>query len=145
MKLVTRNDIENWAKRFDSKGNLPLLILRLIRATTPASTQFDIPSGSAVFVGGWDGIVNSEVKTSYVPEGLSLWEFGTEENPKAQAERNYIKRTKNSLGHDISKNAFIFVTARFWKDKNEWQKEKFDEGKWGDIKAYDSSESRTMA
>jgi hypothetical protein len=38
MKLVDRNDIEGWAERFDSKGNLPTLISRLIRATTPLST-----------------------------------------------------------------------------------------------------------
>lgn len=140
MKLVTRDDIERWADQYNSKADLPYLISRLIRATTPTSTQFDVPSGSAVFIGGWDGIVNCEVKTAYVSEGKSLWEFGTEDSPRAQAERNYIKRTKNSLGYDISKCTFVFVTARFWKDKNEWKKEKLDEGKWSGIEVYDSSD-----
>ena len=57
MTLVTRNHLENWAKRIDSKGDLPYLISRLVRATTPASTQVDFPSGSAAYVGGWDGVV----------------------------------------------------------------------------------------
>jgi hypothetical protein len=55
MKLVTRDDLERWASRIDSKGDLPYLILRLVRATTPASTQTDFPSGSAAYIGGWDG------------------------------------------------------------------------------------------
>jgi hypothetical protein len=67
MKLITRDDIEGWVQRFDSKGFFPILMSKLVRATTPSSTQVDFPSGSAVFVSGWDGIVNCETKTSYVP------------------------------------------------------------------------------
>lgn len=26
-------------------------------------------------MGGWDGIVNCETETAYVPQGISLWEF----------------------------------------------------------------------
>jgi hypothetical protein len=139
MKLVTRDDIEGWAERVDSKFDLPLLVSKLVRATTPPSTQVDFPSGSVVFVGGWDGIVHCQGVTPYVPNGKSLWEFGTEKNPKAQAERNYLKRTNNSLGHDISKSTFVFVTARFWADKNDWKQEKMNEGKWNNIEVYDSS------
>ena len=140
MRLITRDDIERWADRFDSKANLPILIAKLIRATTSNDTQIDFPSGSAVFVGGWDGIVTCQIKAAYVPTGISLWELGTEENPKGQAERNYLKRTIDSLGHDISKRTFIFITARFWKEKNKWKQEKLNEGEWNDIEVYDSSD-----
>jgi hypothetical protein len=140
MKLITRDDIEGWVERFDSKGFFPILMSKLVRATTPSSTQVDFPSGSAVFVGGWDGIVNCESKTSYVPQGKSLWEFGTENNPKSQAERNYEKRTNNSLGHDISMSTFVFVTGRFWAGKNDWKQEKIKEGKWGHVEVHDSSD-----
>ena len=57
MKLVTRDDIEGWVERFDAKGFFPILMSKLVRATTHANTQIDFPSGSAVFIGGWDGIV----------------------------------------------------------------------------------------
>lgn len=140
MKLITRDDIEGWAERFDSKGFFPILMSKLVRATTPSNTEVDFPSGSAVFVGGWDGIVICESKTAYVPKGKSLWEFGTENNPNSQAEKNYIKRTKNSSGHDISTSTFIFVTGRFWATKNTWQQEKAKEGKWGNVVVYDSSD-----
>ncbi|WKD86890.1 hypothetical protein KCTC32516_02270 [Polaribacter huanghezhanensis] len=56
MKLVTRDDIENWASTALSKTDLPYLISKLVRATTPLSTQVNFPSGSTAFTGGWDGI-----------------------------------------------------------------------------------------
>lgn|SRR5690606_23677970 len=61
MKLVTRDNLESWAKTTFSKSALPYLISRLVRATTPISTKADFPSGSATFIGGWDGIVSCEV------------------------------------------------------------------------------------
>jgi hypothetical protein len=140
MKLITRDDIQGWAERFDSKGFFPILMSKLVRATTPTSTQVDFPSGSAVFMGGWDGIVKCEAKTAYVPEGVSLWEFGTEANSVIQAERNYVKRTADPLGHDISNRTFVFVTGRVWAGKKNWQLEKIKEGKWKHIEVYDSSD-----
>lgn len=138
MKLVTRLHIEAWAKRIDSKGDLPYLISRLVRATTPASTRIDIPSGSAAYVGGWDGVVISEVETDKVPKGTSLLEFGTEAGVKGKADKDYAKRKENPLGHDPTKSVFIFITPRFWKKKDKWVNEKKAEGFWRDVRVYDS-------
>ncbi len=139
MKLVTRDDIERWAERFDSKGTLPLLISRLVRATTPVSTQSDFPSGSAAFIGGWDGITNCEENTAYVPKGISLWEFGTEADNKGKADDDFDKRKANPLGYTQKDCVFIFVTSRFWKMKDKWIEAKKKEGVWQDVKVYDSS------
>lgn len=139
MKLVNRNDLESWAERFDSKSNLPILISRLVRATTPLSTQSDFPSGSSVFIGGWDGIVQCKEDRAYVPKGISLWEFGTETNNKGKADDDYDKRTADSLGFDKSECVFIFITPRFWRQKDKWCREKQSEGIWKEIRVYDSS------
>lgn len=139
MKLIDRNDLERWAERFDSKGNLPTLVSRLVRATTPLSTQVDFPSGSAAFTGGWDGVANCQEERSFVPKGVSLWEFGTEQDNKGKADENYDKRTADPLGYDISQCTFIFVTLRYWKFKEKWRLAKLKEGKWKDIKVYDST------
>lgn len=64
MKLITRDNIERWADTTFSKTALPYLISRLVRATTPASTKANLPSGSATYIGGWDGIVNCESETA---------------------------------------------------------------------------------
>jgi hypothetical protein len=140
MKLVTRNDIENWASTAFSKTDLPYLISKLVRATTPISTQVNFPSGSTAFIGGWDGEVVCEENTSYVPKGVSLYEFGTESNPKGKADKDYLKRKKDPLGYDPKESVFIFITPRFWKFKDKWIKEKKSEGFWKDVKAYDSSD-----
>ena len=139
MKLVTRDDLERWADRVDAKFDLPYLISRLVRATTPASTQADFPSGSAAYVGGWDGVVDCQEDTAYVPKGISLYEFGTEENSKGKADEDYEKRVKDSLGYTHKDCVFIFITPRFWRMKDKWVNAKKKEGIWKDIKVYDSS------
>lgn len=139
MKLVTRNHIERWAETTFSKGDLPYLISKLVWATTPASTQANFPSGSSSYIGGWDGEVSCHEDTAFVPKGISLYEFGTEKNSKGKADDDYDKRKKNSLGYKPKECVFIFVTARFWMNKDKWVKEKQAEEYWKDVRVYDSS------
>lgn len=124
MKLVTRDNIERWADTTFSKAALPYLISRLVRATTPASTKVNLPSGSATYIGGWDGIVKCESETAYVPKDTSLWEFGTRADVKGQANENYDKRTEKPLGFNKKDSVFIFVTARLWTNKVDWVAQK---------------------
>ena len=138
MKLVTRDDIEQWAERVNSKFDLPYLIARLVRATTPTSTQSNFPSGSAAYIGGWDGEVKCKEDTAYVPAGISLYEFGTEDNPKGKADEDYEKRKKDTLGYDAKESTFSFITPKHWKFKAKWITNKKKEGFWKDVKVYDS-------
>lgn len=138
MKLVTRDNIESWADTTFSKATLPYLISRLIRATTPASTKTNLPSGSATYIGGWDGIVNCESETSYVPKGTSLWEFGTNSDIKGKADGDYKKRKENPISFTPKDSIFIFVTPRLWTKKDDWIKEKRAENYWKDVIVYDS-------
>lgn len=138
MRLINRTNIDTWAKSADSKTNLPILISKLVRATTPISTTSEFPSGTAANVGGWDGIVNCSIDTSYVPEGISLWEFGTEVSNTTKANEDYEKRTADALGFDPKESTFIFLTPRFWRDKAAWQRSKQAENKWKKVIVYDS-------
>ncbi|MEO2070323.1 MAG: hypothetical protein ABGW99_03185 [Zunongwangia sp.] len=138
MKLVTRDNIERWADTTFSKAALPYLISRLVRATTPASTKVNLPSGSATYLGGWDGIVNCESETAYVPKGTSLWEFGTNSDIKGKADGDYNKRKGNPIGFTPKDSVFVFVTPRLWSKKDDWVKEKKAENHWKDVIVYDS-------
>jgi|26BtaG_2_1085354.scaffolds.fasta_scaffold02139_1 hypothetical protein len=138
MKLVTRDHIERWANTTFSKAALPYLISRLVRATTPVSTKANLPSGSATYIGGWDGIVNCESQTSYVPKGMSLWEFGTNSDIRRKANGDYTKRKNNPIGFTPKDSVFIFVTPRVWTKKDDWIKEKKVENHWKDVIVYDS-------
>ncbi len=134
---IDRTEIEAWGRQFDAKGNFPKLIAKLIRETTPKSTILQVPSGSAVNMGGWDGIVRCEEDTGYVPAGISLWEIGTNGN-STKANADYTKRSGDSLGFNKSEACFVFITTNVWENKTNWANEKKEEGIWRDVKAYDS-------
>jgi len=136
--LVTRDNIERWADTTFSKAALPYLISRLVRATTPASTKANLPSGSATYIGGWDGIVICDTETSYVPLGTSLWEFGTASDCKGKANDDYEKRKNNPIGYTPKDSVFIFVTPRLWTKKEEWVTAKKAENHWKDVIVYDA-------
>lgn len=135
---IDRTEIEAWGRRHEAKGEFPFLISKLIFETTPRSTFFEIPSGSAVFIGGWDGVVQCKEETTFVPGNISLWEFKTN-GGKAEAESDYKKRTQDSLGFDKSKATFIFVTTACWTTKEEWVNEKKAQNEWADVRVYDST------
>lgn len=138
MNLVTRIHLERWAETPQSKSTLPYLISRLVRASTPASTKINIPWGSATYIGGWDGIVNCETETTYVPQGISLWEFGTSSDCTAKANSDYDKRKNNPIGFVPSNSTFIFITPRLWTKKDDWIRCKKAENHWKDVIVYDS-------
>jgi hypothetical protein len=138
MKYVTRDDIEHWSDTPLSKSAFPYLISKLVRLTTPQGTKINIPSGSATYIGGWDGVVTCEIETEYVPKGISLWEFGTASDVKGKADEEYEKRKKNTLGFEPKDSVFIFATPRVWSKKSEWVAEKKAENYWKDVRVYDS-------
>ena len=135
--MITRDQLGSWANTPESKSNFPYLISRLIRATTAKDTKVNIPWGSATYIGGWDGIVDSKKKTRYVPEGISLWELGTNQDPQSKANADYEKRTKEALGYTPQDATFVFVTPRTWTKKEEWVSQKKEEKKWKDVIVYD--------
>ena len=44
---------------------------------------------------GWDGRIVANEGTAWVPAGHSGWEFGTNEDPKTKADKDYKKRSCN--------------------------------------------------
>ena len=135
--MITRDQLASWSDTPESKANFPHLISRLIRATTAKDTKVNIPWGSATYIGGWDGIVDSKEKTRYVPKGISLWELGTDRDPKKKADADYEKRTGDPLGYTPHDATFVFVTPRTWTKKEEWVSQKKEEKKWKDVIVYD--------
>ncbi|MCF8275585.1 MAG: hypothetical protein K9J17_02530 [Flavobacteriales bacterium] len=134
MRIIDRDDIKAWGKSFGSKGQLPVLLAKLSRATSGFSTRIHFPSGSAVTTSGFDGIVDCTEEHAYVPEGRSIWEFGTEPGPKTKAQEDYDKRTTNPRGQTLSKCTFVFVTTEPWVDKDVWIEERKADGVWEDIR-----------
>ncbi|MBS1595815.1 MAG: hypothetical protein JST90_15995 [Bacteroidetes bacterium] len=140
MNLVTKDDLVNWAKTYPAKSDFPMLIWRLVQVTAPISTKFNFPSGASVYIGGWDGIVNSLENRGNVPDGISYWELGTEKDVKGKADGDYDKRTASTPDSEKANATFIFATPRYWSNKEDWQKEKNDEKKWKEVRVYDAED-----
>jgi len=141
MNWIRSEDLEKWALGKDCESELPLVIRRLITASLGKNSilKMFFPAGKDVNRTGYDGILESKEKTQYVPQGLSVWEIGTGNNPKKKANDDYEKRTTNPLEVDPSQTTFIFVTPRSWPGAKEWVNNKKCMGPWRDVRAYDSS------
>ncbi len=138
MQWINTTDLKNWASSRDCQENLPLVIRRLIRATTTNISNINFPAGDSVVYAGWDGTLNVSEGTEYLPGGLSRWEMGSNKNIKEKADEDYQKRKRNPLGVDPSETIFIFVTPRIWSDNNKWCEEKKAEDFWKDVRVYDA-------
>ena len=138
--LCDASDIVAWAGRRESQSLLPLVIRRLIRATATRVTQFRIPTGEGVQLGGWDGIVHNERGTPFVPEGASGWEMSVSASPRRKAEDDLKNRTEDGAPLAAADTTFVFVTLRRWGGKDVWAAEKTEEGRWGRIRVLDADD-----
>ena len=118
--LVDATDLNSWANRRDAQGRLPQFIRRLILATVDDISLIEFRAGEGVQLGSWDGIVAVEVDNAFVPKGPSVWEMGTNRDPKGKAEDDYQKRSDSPGSIDPGTTTFVFVTPRRWSSKREW-------------------------
>ncbi|MGE4319209.1 MAG: hypothetical protein AB7E96_09950 [Deferribacterales bacterium] len=138
MDWIDSSHIQNWAATRDAQDLLPLLIRKLIYASVVVK-EIDIPAGSAVSTGGWDGIVLTEDEHPYVPTGMSVWEFGVSQDAKSKADSDYEKRVENPLGVEPTATHFRFVSPRAFNKNTEWADAKDKEQVWQSVKAYNAS------
>lgn len=133
--------INNWADNADAAHKLPELIRLLVQDTLSESPlRIDIPSGSSVRLPGWDGILEVGCGNSWVPSGVSGWEFSCDKKITSKASDDYEKRTADPLELNKATTTFVFVTPRRWRGKRQWVKERREEGKWLDVRAYDADD-----
>ena len=134
------SEIVNWADKPGAQHQLPELIRRLILATVPMPSLLDMPSGSSVWLPGWDGLLVTAEGNAWVPDGASAWEFSREKNPRSKATADYKKRTENPEGVDRTKTTFVFVTPRKWVGKGKWAKDRDKEGHWSHVRALNADD-----
>ena len=65
------------SKKKKSEGLLPEIVKRLIQSKCSDLSYLRVPDGDDIWAPGYDGIVVNETKTTYVAQGKSVWEFGT--------------------------------------------------------------------
>ena len=137
------SDISNWSNQPDANHQLPDLVRRLILATVSELSHLDMPSGSAVWLPGWDGTLTAKTGNTWVPNSTSAWEFSCRSDAGTKASEDYRKRTRDPKGISIAASTFVFVTPRQWPGKNQWAKQRRAEGKWADVQAFDATDLPT--
>jgi len=138
--LADGTALERWAIHRSAQADLPRLIRRLIRHENDQIQRVEMRGGEGVGLPGYDGMVEATRATSFVPDGLSVWEMGTDDDPADKATKDYNKRTKDPLGVDMATTTFVFVTPRRWRKKKDWEQKRREEGKWRDVRVLDADD-----
>lgn len=138
---IKANDIENWVNtcEISSRSRLSVFLRTLIHSTSEKIIQIDFPGNDDSQRPGWDGYIESDKATPWIPEGISGWEYGVNKDIKTKADGDFDK-SLNAHPSDSSNITFIFVTPRRWSGKNKWIQQKKALNKWKDVRAYDASD-----
>ena len=132
------SEVKNWADTFDARGRLSELVYHLIMDTVSMPRFIEMPSGSSVTHGGWDGLLEVAGGNAWVATGISAWEFSCRKDVAVKASEDYENRTNDPKGVETSTSTFIFVTPRRWDGKGEWARDRREEGKWAIVRAWDA-------
>lgn len=134
MQWIKALDLEMWAETVQAKGKMPGLVSDLIWATASKVRYLRFPNGDKGQVRGYDGELDAESSSSFIPDGKSVWEFGTSGAGKAKAESDYKKRTNEVAPADRANLTLVIVTPRTWDTGGEklpdWLAEKNALGEW---------------
>jgi hypothetical protein len=114
MKWITADLLERWAQTNGSEITLPEIVGDLIRATASDIHQMRFPSGEKGRVRGFDGHLVSNIAAFNVPDGESLWEFGTERDYKSKATADFEKRSEKTSDDIQANSTYVAVTPWTW-------------------------------
>jgi addiction module HigA family antidote len=138
---IKATEIEQWVERnLSARARLAVLLRTLVNSTVAGAKRVDFPGNDDSQRPGWDGFVESERHSQWVPQGSSGWEFGTNADVREKAEADFDSRVRGLTSTELSQTTFVFVTPRHWPGKDKWVSEKRALKLWNDVRAYDSSD-----
>ena len=138
---IKARQIHDWAENnHDARRLLPVLLRKLVHSTGHELRHVDFPGYDNAERKGWDGLVEADSATPWVPEGKSGWEFGTSQRPSGKAESDYRARLASVSPAERAECTFVFVTPRNWPAKTDWSKGKNAAGDWKAVRAFDASD-----
>ena len=139
---IKARHIQEWAENsHDARRLLAVLLRKLVHSTGRELRHVDFPGYDNAERKGWDGLIEAEAATPWIPEGKSGWEFGTNKRPSSKAESDYSARLASVPSAAERANCtFVFVTPRNWPGKTEWARNKHTAGDWKAVRAFDASD-----
>ena len=139
---IKAREIQKWAEtNKDARDLLAVLLRKLIHS--PAGhglRRVDFPGYDNAERKGWDGRVEADEATPWIPEGKSCWEFSTSKDPINKADDDYKARLDSVSPAERAECTFVFVTTRNWSGKTDWEKRKHSAGDWKAVRVFDASD-----
>lgn len=134
------NDIESWASTIKARTRFAVFLRTLINSTGLKIKKIDFPGNDDAERPGWDGLLETEEGMPWVPAGLSGWEFGTNNDPKKKADKDYLKSIEQNSSSLRMKTTFVFVTPMRWHAKESWRRKRQAEKNWKEVMVFDASD-----
>ncbi|MBX4974331.1 hypothetical protein HJB73_12880 [Rhizobium lentis] len=116
MKWITATELQHWAATLSARDTFPEIIAALIRATAKEIQSFRFPSGNKGQVRGFDGWLHATGVSPYVPDGLSLWEFGASGANATKALKDFKKRTSEVSSEKQKETTLVLASPYTWDD-----------------------------
>ena len=88
----------------------------------------------------WTGQIETSTPTPWIPSGKSVWQVSCRGDVSKKAEEDYVRGMDLVPTKEMRATTFVFVIARNWTKKGEWEKEKTSIGHWKEVRAYDASD-----
>ncbi|WP_050544801.1 hypothetical protein [Pseudomonas sp. R81] len=134
MKWISALELGQWADTLQGRDQMPELVADLIWATATRVRRLRFLYGDMGQVRGFDGYLDVDATSPFVPDKKSIWEFGTNGAGKTKAEDDYSKRTKEVSAEDRAENTLVIVSPRTWNTPKvkveDWLDEKNELGEW---------------
>jgi addiction module HigA family antidote len=138
---IKTNDIEDWVTdNHQARSRLAVLLRTLVHSTGRGLSKVDFPGNDDSQRKGCDGVVEASEGAPWVPGGKSVWEFGTNEDVKRKANKDFTKSVEAIDEDERLETIFVFVSPRRWTGKTAWQREQRQLRKWKDVLVYDASD-----
>jgi addiction module HigA family antidote len=138
---IKATDVEAWVSRnIAARSRLAVFLRTLVHSTASELKKVDFPANDDAQRAGWDGFIETAQGNQWIPDGLSGWEFGTDQAVKGKADSDFEKSVKATPKKERDQTTFVFVTPRHWAGKTDWIAEQKAKRKWKDVRAYDSSD-----
>ena len=135
------NDIEGWViDNLRARSRLAVLLRTLVHSTGRGLVKVDFPGNDDSQRKGCDGVVEANEGTPWVPSGKSVWEFGTDEEVRRKANKDFNKSVEAIVEDERAETIFVFVSPRRWTGKIAWLQEKKRLEQWKDVLVYDASD-----
>jgi addiction module HigA family antidote len=137
---ITATQVAAWADKITSRAELPALLRKLVATTGMNLSKVDFPAFDNAQRHGWDGQVETDTATPWIPSGASGWEFGCNNDPEQKGDADFDARTHSVPAAERKMLTFVFVTPRNWPGKVQWAREKRAKRRWKDVRAFDASD-----